>query len=256
MHNYLSAHPEITMSRQKEINFFGLEDRWKLGPTWYARHFSAAARIRGESCPDYSKFPRFPDVPRRMRDLIPDVKLIYLVRDPVERILSHYLHAFESGRENRPVEQALGQFENNKYIEPSCYYTQIERYLRYFPESQIHVVCTEEMKQDRKGTLRKVFSFLGVDEAVHSPRQDAVYHASGKRGPVRRALERNRLGQRIRPYVPASVVYRLAASGRGRHPVERPALADPLRNALGRHLQDDIDRFRACVGREFASWSL
>jgi Sulfotransferase domain len=256
MHNYLSAHPEITMSRQKEINFFGREDRWQLGPAWYATHFSPMARIRGESCPDYSKFPRFPQVAGRMKELIPDVMLIYLVRDPIDRIVSHYMHACETGRESRPIDEALAELKNNKYIEPSCYFTQLERYLRYFPESQMHVVCTEEMKQDRKGVLRDVFRFLRIDDSFHSPRQDASYHVSGKRGPVRRALEGNRLAPRVRPYVPASVVHWLAASGKGRRPVERPTVGDPLRHALRRYLQADIDRLRTCLGRDFASWSV
>jgi hypothetical protein len=255
MHSYLSAHPEIRMSRTKEINFFGRDDRWQLGPEWYRSHFSASARFRGESCPDYSKFPRFAEVPGRMKQLVPDVKLIYLVRDPVERILSHYLHARESGREPRAIDAALSCFDHNKYIEPSRYYTQLQRYLRYFPDEQIHIVSTEDMRQDRRGTLRDVFRFLGVDESFHSAHHDAAYHVSIHRGPLRRLIGRNALALKVRPYVPRKLVW-LAASGHNRRPVNRPAISDPVRDALRQFLQPDIECFRAHLGRDFAGWSV
>jgi hypothetical protein len=256
MHYYLDAHPEIEMSRQKEINFFGRDDLWECGPEWYAKHFSASARVRGESCPEYSKFPRFPDAPRRMKDLIPDAQLIYLVRDPIDRIVSHYIHACESGRETRPIDEALRDFERNKYIEPSCYYTQLQRYLEHFVQSQIHVVCTEEIKQNRAGVLCGVFRFLSVDESFHSPRQDVVYHASRKRGRVRRAIEGTRLAGAARPYVPASLARRLAGHGRGRESSERPMLSDALADALRGYLADETDRLRDQLTRDFASWSI
>lgn len=257
MHNYLNSHAEIRMSRQKEINFFGRDDLWERGPEWYATHFSASARVRGESCPDYSKFPRCPEASRRMKQLIPDAKLIYLVRDPIDRIVSHYAHARESGRETRPIEEALRDFENNKYVEPSCYYTQLERYSELFPQSQIHVACTEEMSRDREGVLREIFRFLGVDESFRSPRQDALYHVSGKRGRIRRAVEGTRLARAARPYVPAPVVFRLATWGGHRQKaVERPVLPDPLADSLRAYLSDEVDRLSKQVGREFPSWSL
>ena len=192
-----------------------------------------------------------------MKQLIPDAKLIYLVRDPIDRIVSHYAHARESGRETRPIEEALRDFENNKYVEPSCYYTQLERYSELFPQSQIHVACTEEMSRDREGVLREIFRFLGVDESFRSPRQDALYHVSGKRGRIRRAVEGTRLARAARPYVPAPVVFRLATWGGHRQKaVERPVLPDPLADSLRAYLSDEVDRLSKQVGREFPSWSL
>src|SRR5262245_24405751 len=157
MHTYLDAHPDIKMSRRKELNFFSHDHNWELGESWYERHFSSSARIRGESSPSYTKFPQIRDVPERMHELIPDVKIIYLVRDPIERILSHYMHSRETGRESRSIGAALAEFENNKYVDPSRYHLQLQRYLRFFLPTQILVVASEEMRSQRNKTLRSVF---------------------------------------------------------------------------------------------------
>jgi hypothetical protein len=256
MHEYLHAHPDIAMSREKELNFFSHDDRWKLGPDWYRRHFSASTIIRGESSPSYTNFPRLPNVPERMKSLVPDAKLIYLVRDPIERVVSHYVHSREAGREKRPIDDALHQLEGNKYIEPSRYSAQLARYVRLFPASQILVISMEEMRDDRDETLGRVFRFLGVDGSFRSARHESAYHVSRQRGPLRRAIERNRLARKIRPYVPSSVVSWMAAHDHARPPIERPILSPPLREALRTYLRDDVNRLRAEFGQEFAKWSV
>lgn len=256
MHNYLAAHPEIAMSRQKELNFFSFDRHWQLGVNWYGRHFTPSATIRGESSPSYSKFPHVPKVPERMKTLVPEAKLIYLVRDPIDRLVSHYMHVREDGRERRPIDEALARFEDNPYVDCSRYDMQFQRYLRHFPQSQILVVSAEEMREDRDRTLRTVFRFLGVDDSFRSSLHDAIYHVSGRQGRVRRALQRKRVLRKARPYVPPAIVFWAAAHGRKGPPVERPRLAEPLREALRSYLREDIERFRTQLGREFATWSL
>ena len=213
MHNYLDAHPEISMSRQKELNFFSFDRHWPRGEDWYGRHFSSTAAIRGESSPSYSKFPKVPHVPERIKTLIPSACFIYLVRDPVARIVSHYMHLRDGGKENRSLNEALSQFEGNQYIDCSRYHMQLQQYLDHFPQSQILVVSAEEMKANRHETLREVFRFLDVDESFRSPRHDAIYHASKSRGVFRRTVERSPFARNIRPYVPRSIVYWAATRG-------------------------------------------
>ena len=102
LHHYLNLHPEIAMSRPKELNFFVSELNWPLGRDWYAGHFDRSARIRGESSPHYTNRPSFNGVPGRMHELLgSDVRLVYVVRDPIDRILSHYLHNVGGGYEDR-----------------------------------------------------------------------------------------------------------------------------------------------------------
>ena len=100
LHHYLNLHPEITMSRPKDLNFFVRELNWELGPEWYASHFDRASPVRGETSPHYTNLPRFEGVAERMRELLgAETRIIYVVRDPIERMLSHYLHNVGGGYE-------------------------------------------------------------------------------------------------------------------------------------------------------------
>ena len=95
------------MSRPKELNFFVTELNWELGPEWYASHFDRSVPVRGESSPHYTNLPRFGGVAGRMRKLLGEARVIYMVRDPIDRILSHYLHNVGGGYESRPLAAAL-----------------------------------------------------------------------------------------------------------------------------------------------------
>jgi len=256
MHNYLDAHPEISMSRQKELNFFSFDRHWQRGEDWYGRHFSSTTSIRGESSPSYSKFPKVPHVPGRIKTLIPSARFIYLVRDPLERIVSHYMHLRSDDKETRSLDEALREFEGNHYIDCSRYHMQLQQYLDHFAQSQIFVVSAEEMKDKRQETLREVFRFLNVDETFRSPRHDAVYHASRPHGLLRRTVERSRFARNIRPYVPRSIVYWAATHGPKQRAVETPSLDRGLREALCDYLREDVELLRSQVGRDFARWSI
>ncbi len=98
LHYYLNLHPQIAMSWNKERNFFIAEHNWPRGVRWYERHFKRGFAFCGESSPAYTHHPHFRGVAARMHDLLPTARLIYLVRDPIERILSHYLHAVRATR--------------------------------------------------------------------------------------------------------------------------------------------------------------
>ena len=99
IHHYLGLHPEIQMSKPKELNFFVAELNWDLGLDWYASRFDDRFPVRGESSPHYTNLPRFTGVAERIREHCPDARLIYMVRDPIKRILSHWVHATGAGYE-------------------------------------------------------------------------------------------------------------------------------------------------------------
>ena len=161
LHYYVDAHPDIAMTRAKELNFFSLDRIWAKGTHWYGKQFDPRSRVRGESSPSYSKYPHVPSVPERMATIVPDAKLIYLVRDPIDRAVSHYVHVSESGRDDRTLNEALSQLERNPYLDCSSYAMQLDRYLGHFPRSRILVVQSEALRTRREETLRSIFRFLG-----------------------------------------------------------------------------------------------
>ncbi|MBW1859762.1 MAG: sulfotransferase domain-containing protein, partial [Deltaproteobacteria bacterium] len=107
LHYYLGLHPEISMSREKELYFFVKECNWNKGIDWYRSNFSGESKIHGESTPIYTAYPVYVGVAERMHGVVPGTKLIYVVRDPIDRLVSHYVHACEMGREDRGIEGAL-----------------------------------------------------------------------------------------------------------------------------------------------------
>ena len=92
LHYYLNLHPEISMSKVKEPAFFIEERNWRKGIKRYSSLFTNQTSVVGEASTEYTKYPHFKEVPAKMHSTIPEAKLIYLVRDPIVRILSEYMH--------------------------------------------------------------------------------------------------------------------------------------------------------------------
>lgn len=266
LHYYLDQHPEIAMSTRKEAHFFGSEN-WEDRIEWYKSLFPTPAPVRGEASPSYSVHPHRGDVPGRIRKLIPDAKMIYLVRDPIDRLPAHYAQQVLVGRETRDFEQAISQSlregddPRNPYLAASSYATQVERYLNRFPADRLLVIDQAEMAADRLRTLRGVFSFLEVDDEFESPRfRDIVYPQKDqvRFGRIGLKLERSRFRQAVRRHVPRKLrrpVTKPVMLLLGRR-VKRPSVTPELGNALQERLRPEVDRLRELTGKPFDSWSL
>jgi sulfotransferase family protein len=259
LHHYLNLHPEIHMSRPKELNFFVEELNWSLGTAWYASHFAAAAPVRGESSPHYTNRPRFQGVAERMRSVVPDARLIYMVRDPIDRMLSHYVHNLGGGYDNRPLAEALAD-PDTAYVIRSRYFLQLEPYLDAFGPEQIEIVAREELKRDREGTLQRIFGFLGVDARFSSEQFEREWETGTAKGagrfrvmdravrlPGLRALDRNfdRLPESLR-WLVERLVHDPDA---GEAP--KPEVPAQLRERLTELFRSDVERLEALAGQRF-----
>jgi hypothetical protein len=260
LHHYLNLHPEIAMSRPKELNFFVSELNWPLGRDWYAGHFDPSARIRGESSPHYTNRPSFNGVPGRMRELLgSDVRLVYVVRDPIDRMLSHYLHNVGGGYEDRSLADALADPESS-YVARSRYFFQVDPYLEEFGAERVQIVGREELKADRPGTMRRTFEFLGVDPNFTSEQFEREWETGvAKTGsrfrlmdravrlPGLRAIDRNfdRLPESLR-WLAERVVH-----DPDRGEVAKPEVPDSLRRHLVELFRDDTAELERLAGRSF-----
>ncbi len=260
LHHYLNLHPEIAMSRPKELNFFVSELNWPLGRDWYAGHFDPSARIRGESSPHYTNRPSFNGVPGRMRELLgSDVRLVYVVRDPIDRMLSHYLHNVGGGYEDRSLVDALSDPESS-YVARSRYFFQVEPYLEEFGAERVQIVGREELKADRPGTMRRSFEFLGVDPNFTSEQFEREWETGvAKTGsrfrlmdravrlPGLRAIDRNfdRLPESLR-WLAERVVH-----DPDRGEVAKPEVPDSLRRHLVELFRDDTTKLERLAERSF-----
>jgi len=250
LHDYLGYHPDIYMSRTKELDFFVEEGNWRRGVAWYEKQFDRSGRIQGESSPNYSKFHYFRGVPERMHGVIPEAKLVYLVRDPVERLTSHYLHNVAAGRERGTLESAFSDgLSNNHYALTSSYFRQLEQFLRYYPEERVLIVSSERLRSERRATLRVIFGFLGVDPEYDDVRFDAVRHDSSKK---RRPTAFSR-----RLYVlPGGRYLRYGLRNFLDTELEKPKLNGSVGDRIREFLAEDVARLRSFTGQPFAEWSL
>ncbi len=162
LYEYLRAHPQVFMSEKKELHFF-CEDQFQQGLDWYERWFDEAgsARAVGEASTSYTMYPLLPGVPERMSEVVPDAKLIYLIREPLARIRSTYVHGLAQDMEDRPINEAV--LADPRYLDNTRYAMQIDRYLGHFDREQLLVMKSEDLKREREQTLARILEFIGVD---------------------------------------------------------------------------------------------
>jgi len=165
---YLSMHPGITLpEKRKNLEFFDPRDNWEKGIVWYESFFHAKNdkhQVFGEVSTEYSKYPLSTGVAKNMHSVIPNAKIIYIVRDPIERIKLQYIHSIGNASEKRDFELAVCDLPN-QYINISCYFLQIEQYLAYYKKENILIILSEELKINPEKTLKKIFTFIGVDNS-------------------------------------------------------------------------------------------
>lgn len=160
--HYLQDHPQISMPKQKEINFFNLN--WQKGYTWYKDQFSHfdRAKIIGEVSPLYMWHQ---EVPQRMAGLVPDAKLIFVLRNPAARAYSNYWFNISRGAQdpNESFSEAIRtQKGYRNYITKGFYYNQIERFLPYFSRGQLYIIISEDLKNNILRELTSCFEYLSV----------------------------------------------------------------------------------------------
>jgi Sulfotransferase domain len=254
IYHYLRAHPQVFMPKTKELNFFVANDGWPKGTSWYERQFDGAgdAVAVGEASPNYTKFPLFPGVPERIAKVLPEVRLIYLVRDPVERFRSGYLDEVRRGRQRNPIESTLAS--NPGYLAASEYAMQIEQYLEHFRRDQLLVITSEELRRQRAATMRVVHGFLGADDVAPATLADEYNRTEGQRmfRPLARRLRR----------LPGARGVARAAPGVSRRMGTRPLdpawaeISPAFDQQLRELLRDDVRRLRGYLGAGFDGWGI
>jgi Sulfotransferase family len=202
LHRYLDSHPDVAMSAPKELNFFNgpevpphdepdrwwVEGQWHRGVAWYGRQFDASAPLRGESSPAYTS-PDFPESAARMAQVAPDVRLLYLVREPFERAMSQYAHHRTDGTERRPVEEALLDPESH-YLARSRYRDRLDPFLQHFGADQVHVVVQERLLHRPRHEMRRALVHVGADPSQYDPVPLGRVNTGGARPPAPEDLRR------------------------------------------------------------------
>ncbi len=180
LHAYLNRHPEIQMPTQKELNYFTGKSNWQKGIEWYRSQFQIGPHLNGEASPSYTHYPSMTQVPKRIFDLLPKIKFIYIVRDPLERIKSHFAHRIKLKKPTPPFRDLFYTDLGRDFVAWSKYHMQISQYLNYFDLKQFCFIHLDDLNYHRAETLRSVFSFLEVDPNFWDWHYHVRYHVNRK----------------------------------------------------------------------------
>jgi len=166
---YLEQHPDIYIP-DTEIHYFDILAE-KYGLEWYLRQFQKGeGKVIGEKTPRYI---RFPEVAQCIKKNFPDIKMIFLLRNPVDRAYSHYWHMRRQGLEIRSFDVAIrqsrvfGLLHGPDYVKRGMYVEQLRYWYDEFGRDQILVLKAENMKENAQGILDQVFAFIGVRTGVN-----------------------------------------------------------------------------------------
>ena len=174
LYRILSQHPDIIFPVVKETHFFCAESEYRKGLNYYKDFFKTACteKILGEIDPNYMYFPA---VPRRIYDASgAQIKLIFILRNPVDRMISHYLMCKQKGYESKGFFKALeleetrissSEINNTRfsYLGRSLYTTQVKRFLKLFPmENMMFIIFESHLIGNRKKTIEELLGFLDL----------------------------------------------------------------------------------------------
>lgn len=176
----LNRHRDISLP-ERELYYFSFPGVYARGEDWYEKRVASLTsrrRVIGEKCVSYGYLPEARD---RIWRYSPEVRLIWILRHPVERAYSHYIHNVNNGLERRPFAVAIREERTGattakfrSYIHRSRYVLEIRRFLSRFPRRQLCVLTLEELVGAPRATLRSVFDFLGVSVSGYRYRPVAL----------------------------------------------------------------------------------
>lgn len=187
---YLAQHAMVASAIKKEIHYF--DASYDRGPSWYRAHFPLSSSLQeatshpraitGEATPHYLFDP---SAPERAASLLPQARLIALLRNPVERAHSHWRHTVRAGYEPLAFEEAIRQEEarddpHYAYLARGMYASQLERWMKYFDPEQFLVLRSEDLFAEPQAILDQLAVFVGIP--VWTPADlRARYTANGEK---------------------------------------------------------------------------
>lgn len=214
LHYYLGGHPQVYMSEPKEPNYFVRELNWDRGLDWYLELFAqaGAASVVGESSTEYSKLPTYQGVAPRVHQFNPRARLVYLMRDPVERIISQYWHNVGDLKHESERRSMLDSVRTDpRYLAYSDYAMQLTPWLERFGRDAIALLSFEQLVANPQAIVGSLCRWLGLTE----PMPPTVFNQEWNRRPevVRAArgggllnrFRHSRFWKAIQPAVPLSL---------------------------------------------------
>lgn len=263
LHRYLSQHPDVFVAEKKELSFWtDLEYHRGLG--WYEEQFAPGAGYLalGDVSPQYTAYPWLTDVPERVSKFLPGVRLVYLMRNPVERSISNYRYHVALGIEKGRPEEGIFHGNPVQYIDRGKYMMQLDRWLPNIDRSDLLCLTSEDLRADHFGTMAKIWAHIGVDpDAPLKPKPE-------ERNRTEDVIVETALSEGLKNFGPWKAIRRMVP-GRVRHVVwkrfgtgqipmteEQLNPSQELLDKIHAELRPDLVRLREFLGGDFHCWGL
>jgi len=276
----LRRHPEIFLCTPKEPQYFSRGKGWCKGASWYQSLFDSADprqhKVCGEASTCYTRYPHFGDVPGRIKSANPRARFVYILRDPVDRVYSHYLHASQrSAMAREPIKSFRDAWRSDpEYLNASRYILQIEHYLRHFDRDRLFLCTIDDLKRNPESVVAAVAQFLGLEARPlgDPPQQEVANKSLSDRFADRvarsavRGLRLNwvvsalatavprRLRRRVRDSIQSTVARRQGKEALERLRQQVSPFAPEDRVELLEHLGESIEQLQAWWGRDLTAW--
>lgn len=285
--HYLKQHPDVFMSSVKEPHFFGYPEDSELvqirngepkknqyvitNRRAYEKLFAGAgdAKARGEASVMYIYLP---DAPKRIHEAVPDARLFAVLRNPVERAYSAYLHmlrddaepedTFMKALDAEPQRIAEGWAELYHYQTMGFYNQQLARYDAFFKPEQLKVLLYEDFAEDALGVTKEIYNFIGVDDSF-VPDTSTKHNISG--------VPQNQLVHRVHKFLkgssPLKTTFKKLLPAQTRSKMKRdmlakveasnlkkPPLSEEAKARLIDAYREDILGLQKRLGRDLSHW--
>lgn len=249
LHEQLAADPAFFMSRPKEPNFFSDDEIWARGLDWYAGLFAAAraGQLRGESSTHYTKLPTHPHSVERIAASVRTRRFVYVMRHPIERLVSHYIHEWSQGVYSEGIDEAVRR--RPELVAYGCYARQLRPWLERFGRAAVLPVFFERLTRAPDEEIARIGRFLGHTGELRWRPELGAQNVSSERlrksalrdalvdSPLLTALRRRLVPRAVRDWVKGAWQMR-----------ERPELSDSARVALAREFDADLAELGAWLG--------
>ena len=253
--DHLAGHPAVAASSDKEPKYFARDHVYAKGPDWYATLWDwdpSTHAIAMEASTHYSFRHIHPETAERMTAHPGEFRLVYLVREPVARVESHYHHALAAGW--KVADQPLGEDLHRDLVEPCRYAWQLDAFAAQFPRSSILVLTFDELVTDTEGTVERVLAHWDLPVDGLALDTDLVRNSSSSKVVSTRVHTARRmpgsawLSDRLSPSTRRRIKGLIGAG------TEAPRLDAATRAALRAELAEDHRRLAGEWGVDVGGW--
>jgi hypothetical protein len=266
----LKEHPQVFLPERKELHYFN--EKFMEAPElpnynaqkpldWYLEHFENAkqGQVIGEICPAYLWDEK---APQRIHEFNPDLKLLVILREPIERLFSEYLYFYQRGTlEKKPLAEALKSRPD--FLERSLYFKQISRFTALFPAKNFQIYFYDDIQADNQDLLRQVERYIGVDDFI--PKNiDVRTNITGVPAnrwfnvllyKARMFLRRQNLTFILDFLRWIGIAYALEQLRSKAKPYDqKPAIEEQTRKELAEFFREDLEKLEKMTGRDLSAW--